>query len=273
MDKGKWKKWLWDKINVIKRRLKILGFIAIAVIAPILIAFGVYNPKIFSCIPGTDSAWFGFWASYIGAMVSLFVAYLTWENSKSITKLQEEYYGLDTNANLRLDKVSIIPKIEHTGILNEYWMMFVFENKAKCLISDISILDSKVAITIGSVTGEITIETNNLTEEKQFLFHKNTPILRFPLKLSTPSMKEAFAGFCYYYSQFSPGTSNMKIKMALQIEHGNPNADKDIKIFETELLPTPVIENRNTNFDISKERYLTDAYEIYINNYSFFANS
>lgn len=258
-----------DKKKKKKPFRKIVGFTIIAgIIAPIVIALFVYNPKILTCIPGEASTWFGFWASYIGAMVSLFVAYLTWENSKSIEKMQKEYYELDVNANLRLDKVSITPKIEQEGTLEEYWIMFVFENKAKCSIRNISI-ESDVTITIGPTKDLIKIKTNNPLAEKAFLFQKNNPILRFPLKLTNPSMKKAFAGFCYYYSQFSPGTSNMEIKMNLHIEHENGNTDNDHKTFKVELLPTPVIENRNTYFDISKERYLADAYEIYINNYSF----
>lgn len=259
----------------------IMAVLAI-LITPILIAMLIYCYNPFTWVPGSNETWLGFWASYIGAIVTLFVAHYTKKNSKSIEDLQTKYYKLDTSANLRLLKASIIPRTVQAGVLDQYWIILMFENKAKCFIHEITIPDFKITITFPTNSNaqnpesiEETIEIPEKKEKQDFLFQENNPILQFPLKLSKPSMKKAFAQFCYYYSQFSPDISSMQIKMTLKIEYG-PN--KDIPdsmngLFETTLLPSPVIEKRHMGFDISEERYFAYAYETYIKSYSLYTST
>ena len=253
--------------------------IIIGLLLPLIVSLLVYKCAIFDNIPGKNEDWLGFWGSYAGALVTLCIAYLTWKNSNTIEKLQPQYYELETHANLRLNKVSIIPKIVEEGTLEQYWMIFTFENLSKCLIHEISILGSQICLTFESEIGGAFISEKNVkiaeTTEKQFLLQNNTPTLQFLIVLTDPDIKKAFAQFCYYYSQFSPEIFSMRIKMLLEIDYGenaksnqNTESNDNANEFTIDLLPSPIKEKRNKNFNISEERYFADAYETYIKNYN-----
>lgn len=237
----------------------------VAVLFPIVIQALVYNPScVFSSIPGKDETWMGFWASYSGTIATLLVAFLTWQNSSKIEKLQEQYYELDTSANIRLNEVSIMPIVKEKGTLNRYRIKIVFDNMAKRLIHDMTIADSEVTVTIGSVERKVL----EVFEYKYFL-QVNQSVMQFEIDVSDDAIKKAFAGFCYYYSQFPPGIPKMKIEMTMQIQYGEEEKAKENSIekyFEATLLPSPVIKRKEA-FNITADKYLVEAYEILVEKY------
>ena len=242
--------------------------IVIAVISfPAIISFLVYDPCMLPCIPGKDETWLGFWASYSGTIATLLVAFLTWKNSFAMEKLQRQYYELDTSANLRLNGISITPIIKEQDCLNQYRIKIVFDNMAKCLIYDMEIRESKcesyVTITIGAEERKL-----NVLDYTYFMMGSQ-PIIQFRLEISKEDtkMRKAFAGFCYYYSQFSPEAFKMEMEMPIRIQYGEGKNNEVYIFFKVELSPTPVIE-RKKEFNIAENTYLADAYEILAENYS-----
>lgn len=275
-----------ELFSMIPKPIRFVIIILMGILLPLMIGLIVYRCNFFTKLPGEDNAWLAFWGSYVGAIVTLCIAYLTWDNSKTFEKLQKQYYELEINANLRLNKVSIIPKSVQKGLLDHYLISLTFENKAKCLIQDISIPsgsnepkessdspDYKLGITLSRTEKNISIKipiNNNFKQE--FLFHGDHLILQFYIELSDLPVKKAFAQFCFHYSQFSPEVSSMQIELPLHITR--EDAEKPVKkTFKTELLPTPTTEKRNKNFDISEERYFAYAYETYIKSYNLYSTT
>lgn len=70
-----------EKISGCSIKCKIFVGIIIATVlffmVPTIISFLVFNEKVLGSFPGTSEDWFGFWASYIGGIISIAIAAVT----------------------------------------------------------------------------------------------------------------------------------------------------------------------------------------------------
>lgn len=252
----------------------IIGAIfVLALSGPIIIVKLTYSPNMFIGFPGEASAWFGFWASYSGTLATLLVALITWMNSRKMEELQRRYYELDTDVNLRLSKVAIVPQILERGELKRYKMTLVFDNMAKNLIHEIRIKENRnlddenqkfkgqIAVTIGETTERLDILM------PEFFIHDGKPVFQFCISIDESPMKEMFAGFYYYFSQFSLDIPKMKLELRIDIKYGESDKDKAARFLEVDLLPTPKIEHRRKYLEFSEVEYAAGSYEILIENY------
>lgn len=251
--------------------------IVVAIITPFILPWLTYSPTILAGFPGESNDWFGFWASYSGTWATLLVAFLTWMNNKKMEKLQSSYYKLDLDVNLRLNKVMIVPQIVEKGKLNQYKIIFVFDNMAKNLVHEITVSESrnsknsdceeekstkKIKIEIGEIREELDIL------EPVYLLQNGKPTLQICLKIDKATMKAAFAGFYYYFSQFSLVTPKMKMEMSIDIKYGENENDRTTRLLQADLIPTPMVEHRRKYLEFSEEEYAAESYEVLIENYN-----
>nr|WP_300209176.1 hypothetical protein [uncultured Anaerostipes sp.] len=59
----------------------LLAFVVLGAF-PVVLSLLVYNDKVLSCMPGSQSDWFGFWATHIGSCVSIYVAFSSYRQAR-----------------------------------------------------------------------------------------------------------------------------------------------------------------------------------------------
>lgn len=240
----------------------VIGIISIlALSGPLIIAKLTCFPTKLTNFSDESASWFSFYASYSGTLATLLVALFTWKSSRKMEELQRRYYELDTDVNLRLSKVAIVPQIMEKGKLDQYKITLVFDNMAKNLIHEIGFKRDQISVTIGTTTERVDII------KPEYFMRDGKPILQFYSKIDESPMKEMFAGFYFYFSQFSLDTPRMKLELKLDIKYGEKDKDRTTRDLRVELLPTPMIEQRRKYLEFSEEEYAAESYEILIESY------
>lgn len=240
---------------------------------PLIIAKFTLFPTKLTSFSDEAASWFSFWASYSGTLATLLVALITWMNSRKMEELQRRYYELETDVNLRLSKVGIVPQILEKGKLECYKFTFIFDNIAKNLIREIGFRayerpDGEVQ----KAKGQITISIRNTKEaldiiDPEYYLRDGNPVLQFGLIIDSFPMKKEFAQFYYYFSQFSMDVPKMELDIKIDVRYGESIQDTVERSLLVELLPTPIIEHRKKYLEFSKEEYAAESYEVLIENY------
>lgn len=102
-----------EKISGCSIKCKIFVGIIIATVlffmVPTIISFLVFNEKVLGSFPGTSEDWFGFWASYIGGIISIAIAAVTIyqtsiheKEKEGMREDQKKLIDLMLNTNLRI---------------------------------------------------------------------------------------------------------------------------------------------------------------------------
>lgn len=239
---------LWNTI------LAALLIMAVAVIIPILLSCLVHTDNIFSIIPGEDTEWFGFWASYLGALVSIIIALLTWENQRKLEEINKENEKLKNavnrtivGVNLRLYGVEIRPQAVNAPDKKVvYHMTFRFDNKANALCDDMQLK-------------KITFRDNKNVFEMEhpdfkYKLQNNTPILDGEIVLEPFSEEEKIlTNFYFYYSQFSQNSRNLDIELEIKIKIGSEEECPIQMLAQLEILPE--FDNRSYSNAIMVNHY------------------
>lgn len=218
--------------------LSIFCIMTAAVIFAILLSCVVHTDNIFSKIPGEDTEWFGFWASYLGALVSIVIAWLTWKNQKKLEDINKENEKLKNavnrtivGVNLRLRGVEIRPLgVDLTGKKVAYHMTFRFDNKANALLDDM-LLEK---ITFGDNKNSFKLEDLDF----KYKLQNNTPILDGEITLEPFSQEEkVLTNFYFYYSQFLPDSRNLNLDLEIMIKIDSENERRIKMLAQLEILP------------------------------------
>lgn len=214
-----------------KKLLTMLSGIIFFGSLPIVISVCVHTRNCLDFIPGTQSEWFGFWASYVGAIVSVLIAIVTFNNQKKLEKLEKESGKLRdavnksiVGVNLRLAEVEIKPlrDIQIQGKV-VYQMIFRFDNKANALLD--SMLVKKMVL--GGETGS----TSYVFEKPEFQYRLqgNTPVLIGKIIVDSYSNEEKFlANFYFYFSQFKKQMCRL-MRVILYLSVVGPGGDQGAK--------------------------------------------
>lgn len=229
--KNKWEEFIYKHTII-----AIVLIVVIAIIFAVILTCMVHSEKILSKIPGTDAEWFAFWPSYLGGLVSVVIALLTWKNQRALDLIKEQQDGIKEAAiksiigvNLRLKDIVIRPE----GYLNQnetakYRVTFVFDNMSNTLLDNMQLVKMHLNGT--------EVDTEDLDFE--YKLRHNTPILEGILILETNSELETqITNFYFYYSQYAEGCNflNMQIDVKIAI---NSNEVKTIQvIISLEILP------------------------------------
>lgn len=226
-----------DIRNVIIEVLPVF-IIMFAVGFAIILSYVIHADNFFSKIPGEDTEWFGFWASYLGALVSIVIAWLTWKNQKKLEDINKENEKLKNavnrtivGVNLRLRGVEIRPLgVDSTGKKVAYHMTFRFDNKANALLDDM-LLEK---ITFGDNKKSFELEDPGF----KYKLQNNTPILDGEITLEPFSQEEkALTNFYFYYSQFLLGSRNLNLDLEIMIKIDSENERRIKMLAQLEILP------------------------------------
>ncbi len=217
-----------------KNWMKILLFI-ILLVTPVLLSIFIYRSNILSCIPGEESTWLGFWASYSGTLTTVFVAIFSYESNKRLEKVENafknrerEYISALIGINIRLIEVHIIPleaKLFHEIKDDKFWKLnsmteedinrkvscfciqFVFQNISYSMVEHmeiecISICGRKFAVNGCS----------------RFSLKGDFPVLEIIMPFFKGSEEEKdFSQFCFYYAQFKRNMNFLEIELDAKI--------------------------------------------------------
>ena len=222
----------------VKRKPPFLYAIALSItfIVPLIIAHLVFSPRIFPDFPGSASEWFAFWASYSGAVVTVFVAVNGMvsnakldEVQKQLKKREEKYFLALTGINFRLNDVFLIPgsmvldnsevnafycDLENNGIgkrYTKYRMKLFFENVSYTSIQ--SIKARKIELKF-----EKDYMFKTVSSGKGFSLQGDIPILDIDIFMeSGGKIEREFTPFYFYFSQFPPRGNLLKMTIEFQV--------------------------------------------------------
>lgn len=202
------------------RKHIILGIILIGIIIPVVLTWLVHADNIFSWIPGDDTEWFGFWASYMGVFASIAIAWFTWINQEELRKINQESENLKdavnrsiVGVNLRLSAVEMRPGVSDAKAA--YHMTFRFDNKANALLDDMKL--KKLTFKSGKNNDANKFEREN--PNFKYILQNNTPILDGEVTVASASDEEKLlTNFYFYYSQFLPDSRDLEIELCIKIK-------------------------------------------------------
>lgn len=236
--------------NLGKSILKISIYILITLTFAIVLSCLVHTENIFSIIPGKDAEWFGFWASYLGVIVSIVIAYLTDKSKKKLEEINKNNEDLKrkvnssiVGVNIRLLGVEFYPKMERLAYDQmTYHLVVRFKNKANVMFEDIRL--KKIKIISNSGEYEIPVENadfqNNVIKISEFEYklQRNIPIVEgdITVKIHSP-IEKLFTNFYFYYSQFSKDCRKLNVQLTLDIALEMENAVGVLVDAELETLP------------------------------------
>ncbi len=228
--------WWWNYMKEFwhKNWMKIFLFIVL-LFMPALLSIFIYRCNILSCIPGEETTWLGFWASYSGTLTTVFVAIFSFESNTRLEKIENvfknresEYISALIGINIRLIEVHIIPleaKLFDETKDDKFWKLnsiteediyrkvsrfciqFVFQNISYSMVEHmemeyISIYGRKFAVNGCS----------------RFSLKGDLPVLEIIMPFFKGSEEEKdFSQFCFYFAQFKRNMNFLKIDLDAKI--------------------------------------------------------
>lgn len=229
---------LYDRIKkfVIKKPPLLYAIaLVITFIVPVIIARLVFSSGVLPDFPGSASEWFAFWASYSGAVVTVFVAVNGMVSNAKLDEVQkqlknrkEKYFLALTGINFRLNDVFLIPgsmvldhseanafycDLENSSIgkrYTKYRMKLFFENVSYTPIQNIKA--TKIELKFEK---DFMFKTGS--SGKGFSLQGDIPILDIDIFMESGGMIEReFTPFYFYFSQF-PRRGNL-LKMTIEFQ-------------------------------------------------------
>lgn len=202
----------------------VLGF-------PVVLGVLVYSP-LFHRMPGDANAWFAFWASYSGALVSVFIAFITVKLNKGLEDMNKQlgekenaFLNLMTGVNIRVENIYMIPCVaESTCDTSVYKFVLVLKNLSYSPVKDISV--QRAAIQIKEKMKECACEYS-------FYWQENTPSVELTFSFEKGSIEERrLTQFYFYYSQLRAEMNLLRLELELLVKplqmDSKSKADKKI---------------------------------------------